>query len=123
MLTGFPIETGLQPGGSRAYVFNLVDSIRLVSIDGYVQRVPVHDLKVVIRGTEDDVKIVLQTISNSIPIECGVQQISLVPYIVWPHSPRFKILASTSAKALKSDLSGDDYDNKSNRSKSSNKSS
>jgi hypothetical protein len=116
-LTGITIQTGLRPGGSRGFVFNFVNTMIGVFIDGFVQRIPCHDLKVVIRGTEDHVQYVIGQLRNS--IDCDIQEIRYGGYHAWPSDPRFKILRSASRRALKSDLSDDIFDNKSIRSKSS----
>lgn len=116
-LTGISVQTGLQPGGSRGFVFNLVNTMTDILIDGFVQRIPVHDLKVVIRGTEDHVQYVIGQLCGS--IDCDFQEIRYGRYHAWPRDPRFKILRSSTSRALKSDISDDAFDNKSTRSKSS----
>lgn len=113
-LTGISIQTGLQPGGSRGFVFDLVNTLTGVLIDGFVQRIPVHDLKIVIRGTEDHVLLVIEQLRRS--IDCDFQQIRYINYYAWPSDPRFKIIRSTTRRALKSDISDDVFDNKSTRS-------
>ncbi len=117
-LTGISIKNGLQPGGSRAFVFDIVSNIReSIVIDGFVQRIPIHDVRVVIRGTEDHVERVIGKLRED--IDCDFQEIRYGRYHAWPAVPRFKILPSTTRKALKSDISGDANDNKSNRSEGS----
>ena len=93
-LIGISIQTGLQPGGSRGFVFNLVNTMTCVLLDGFVQRIPVNDLKVVIRGTEDHVQHAIRQLRDS--VDCDFQQISYGSYIRWPPNPRFKILKSAS---------------------------
>lgn len=116
-LTGISVQTGLQPGGSRGFVFDFVNTLTGVLIDGFVQRIPVHDLKVVIRGTEDHVQFVIGQLRDS--IDCDFQEIRYGGYHAWPSDPRFKIIRSATRRALKSDVSDDAFDNKSIRSKSS----
>jgi len=102
-LIGISIQTGLQPGGSRCFVFNLVNTMTCVLLDGFVQRIPVNDLKVVIRGTEDHVQHAIRQLRDS--VECDFQEIRYGGYHAWPSNPHFKILKSTSRKALKSEVS------------------
>jgi hypothetical protein len=85
------VQVGLQPGGSRQFVFKMINSLtQLVVIDGFVQRVSNHDLKVVIRGTDSDVRYVIGLLCN---IECYIQQIRYEEYhSCWPAFPCFKIL-------------------------------
>ena len=116
-LTGISVQTGLQPGGSRGFVFNMVNSMTGVFVDGFVQRIPVHDLKVVLRGTENDVQNVIRELGEK--IVCDIQEIRYGRYHTWPSNPHFKILGSSSRRALKSNVSNDAYDNNSIRSKSS----
>ena len=87
-LSGLSIKTGLQPGGSRGFVLYLVTTLTGVLIDGFVQRVPVHDLRVVIRGTEDHVVFVIERLRNS--IDCDIQEIRFGSYHSWPSNPHFK---------------------------------
>eukprot|EP01034_Spumella_vulgaris_P036856 gene36856-45468_t len=116
-LTGISVQTGLQPGGSRGFVLGFVNTMTGVLIDGFVQRIPIHDLKVVLRGTEEHVQFVIGQLRDS--IDCDIQEIRYGGYHAWPADPRFKILGSATRKALKSDKSDDAFDNKSIRSKSS----
>ena len=51
MLSEISVQAGLQPGGSRGFVLNFVNTMTGVLIDGFVQRIPYHNLKVVIRVT------------------------------------------------------------------------
>ena len=119
-LTEISIQSGLQPGGSRGFVFNLVNGMKGVSIDGFVQRIHICDLKVVLRGTEGDAQYVMAALRNL--VNCDIEEIRYESFHAWPISPNtpsFKILTSASRRAKKSDISVDAFDNKSICSKSS----
>ena len=117
-LTGIPIKIGLGPNGSRQFVNDLVNTIVGVVIDGFVMRIPAHDLKLVIRGTGDDVVYVLQQIRDAIP-DSDIEEVRNNSYHAWPTNPSFKIVGSASTKAVKSEHSDDKFENKSMRSNSS----
>ena len=103
-LSGIPITAGLQPGGSRQVVFDIVNGMRGVAIDGHVQRIPVHDLKVTIRGIERHVNLVSAELRRSLA-ECDFEQVRYVRYEAWPErGPHFIIMPSASREDLKSDM-------------------
>ena len=113
-LSGIPVQIGLGHNGSRQFVHDIVNSIRGVEIDGFVQRIPVHDLKLVVRGTESDVLIVLQDIrveidKRSSENHCEIETIRFIACLSWPSSRSFKILGSASIRAIKSDNSDDKF--------------
>ena len=114
-LSGIPIRVGLQPNGARGVIHLIVDSLRNVFIDGYVQRIPDHDIKIVLKGTERDIQIVVTEIVKNIP-DCNIETVRYCYCVSWPNVPSFKILQSASRDAVKSKLSDDCYDNKSVRS-------
>ena len=74
-------------------------------------------MKLVIRGTEYDVQNVLQHIREN--IDSDIEEVRVNFYHAWPTNPSFKIVGSTSAKAVKSEHSDDKVENKSMRSNSS----
>ncbi len=111
-LSGFSITAGLSEGGSRGYIHRLVTDCFGVLVDGFVQRIPVHDLKVVLRGSENDIDFVTNQIRSSLST-CQIEvkrRVSLGGQSIL--SPTFKILRSASREAIKSDLTGDSNDNK-----------
>lgn len=89
-LTGISVRTGFQPGGSRGFVFDFVNAMTGVLIDGFIQRIPVYDLKVVILGTGEHVLFVIGQLRDS--IDCDIQEIRYGGYHAWSSYPRFKIL-------------------------------
>jgi hypothetical protein len=117
-ISGIPVTIGLGPNGSRQFVNDIVIAITSVLIDGFVIRIPTHDLKVVIRGTEADVQYVLQQIRDSMN-DCDIEEIRFNLYHAWPNNPSFNICGSISINAIKSDKSDDKFDNKSRGSNSS----
>jgi hypothetical protein len=50
-----------------------VNTITSALIDGFAQRIPVYDLKVVTRGTEDYVQFVIGQVRDS--FDCEIQEI------------------------------------------------
>merc|ERR1712194_632779 len=84
-LTQIPVESGLHNGGCRGLVLSLVTGIRCIEVDGFVQRIPVHDLKVVIRGTAEHVQSAIQVIRSS--IDCDIEQLRSTNYHAWPSKP------------------------------------
>lgn len=70
-----------------------MNTIYGVIIDGYVMS-PVHDLQVVIRGTEESLQCVIVRLRQS--IECDFRQKIFVRYFGWPSAPSFKIKKSIS---------------------------
>ena len=65
-LSGVPVTFGLSEGGSRGYIHRLVTGCFGVLVDGFVQRIPVHDLKIILRGSENDIDIVANRIRSQL---------------------------------------------------------
>lgn len=74
-----------------------------------------HDLQVVLRGTEQDIGFAIQELSK---IDCDIETIRSNRCLVWKANPGFTIFRSASSKALNSGVSDDKNDNKSARSES-----
>ncbi len=112
-MSGVPVTVGLSEGGSRGYIHRLVTGCFGVLVDGFVQRIPVHDLKIILRGSENDIDIVANLIRSQLST-CEIEvklRVNLGGQSI--PSPSFRILRSASREAKKSDLSDDIYDNKS----------
>ncbi len=115
-LSGDLVRIGLAEGGSRGYINRFVNSFFL-PIDGFVQRIPEFDLKVVLRGTEADLDYVINRMRLNLPA-ITFEQIRWVRYSIWSFAPSFVIIRSSSRFAIKSPRSGDSNDNHSVRSNS-----
>jgi hypothetical protein len=112
-LVGPSIEKGLQPGGSRQAICERVNGNRLLQIDGYVQRISGHDLKVVLRGSDGDITVAVAEITSGLT-DTVVTFGNRIHYTSrWPDPPTFRILKSSVSSALKSEQSPEHYDKKS----------
>jgi hypothetical protein len=94
-LVGPSIEKGLQPGGSRQAICERVNGNRLLQIDGYVQRISGHDLKVVLRGSDGDITVAVAEITSGLT-DTVVTFGNRIHYTSrWPDPPTFRILKSS----------------------------
>jgi hypothetical protein len=114
---GVPIRYGLAPGGARAVICNFVNDVRSAQIDGYVQRIPDHDIKIILRGPRDDIDVVTTAIMSLFPDpDCQIDTLRNISISCLNPNPSFRILNSTSRDAMKSDESPEKYDNQSSKS-------
>ncbi len=113
---GVPIRYGLAPGGSRAVIWNFVNDIRNVEIDGFVQRIPDYDIKILLRGTKEHTDLVFDEIMSRFPDEgCQIETLRSISISSLRRNPSFQILNSSS-RAKKSDQYPGKYDNISSKS-------
>jgi hypothetical protein len=100
-------------------ICNLVNDVRFVQIDGFVQRIPAHDIKVILRGTTDHIDVVTAEITSLFAHadeNCQIETVRKISISRLPPNPSFKILNSASRYAIKSDKSPEEYDNHSSKS-------
>ncbi len=96
-ISGVPLTAGLAEGGSCGFMHRLVTNCVGVLVDGYVQLIPPHDLKVVLRGTANDLNFVIAQIDSEF-LECEIEVLRYVHRgIPLPSKPSFRIITSSSS--------------------------